>query len=161
MSFVDLMANDVWTEADITHRTEALLHGQVSKEDELILSREMIGYSLGLLIPTAEQQEKLTAYQMAAYAAQQSGIEAMADMALLREVIAVERAQARLTQLPVTEPAVVTVIDGGDAYAEIINPAIAADEVERAAAQVVIDAAGNSARSLVLLRNPPAEVLHA
>lgn len=157
MSFVNLLGNDVWSEADIVRRTEAELHGQVSREDELILSRKMIGFSLNRLIPTAEEGAQLMVYEIAAYAAQQSGNEARADMALLQSAMGVEAAQRRLALPAVTEPAMVTIIDETDAYVEIINPAIAIDAAERAAAQAVLDAAGANALSLVLLRNPAVE----
>lgn len=153
-SFVNLLGNDVWSEADIIHRTEAQLHGQVSKEDELILSRKMIGFSLGRMIPTAAEQAQLMLYETAAYAAQQSGLSARADMALLQSAMDVEAAQHRLTLPAVTEPPMITVIDEVDAHVEIINPAIAGDAAERAAAQAVLDAAGPNTLALVALRHP-------
>lgn len=153
MSFIDLMANDVWSEADITHRTEAMLHGQVSKEQELILSRKMIGFSLGLVIPTAEEQVELTTYQLAAEAAQQAGVEARADMALLQEVLDYEAAQARLALPAIIDPVMIT-----EGEEEIPNPGVAADMAERAEAQSVIGTVSNNAKSLALLRNPPPEV---
>lgn len=137
MSFIDLYANDVWTEADIVHRTEALLHGQVSKEQELILSRKMIGFSLGLVIPTLEEQVELTAYQIAAEAAQQAGTEARADMALLQSAMDVEAAQARLLQPAVTDE---------DADLDL-------DAAERASAQAFIEIATLETLTLVSLRN--------
>lgn len=136
VSFVDLLANDAWSEADIVHRTEAELHGHVSKETELILSRKMIGFSLGLVIPTSAEQVELTAYQVAAYLAQQSGIEARADMALLQSAMDYERAIARLL-LPVVE--------------------VAEDEIERAAAQAIINEISVEALALIMLRSPEPE----
>lgn len=154
-SFVNLLGNDVWSEADIVRRTEAELHGVVSKDAELILSRKMIGFSLGRVIPTAQEQAELLVYEMASYQAQQSGIAARADMALLQSALDYEQAQARLLLPAVTMPAMITIINELDAHVEIINPAIAADEAERAAAQAVLDAATSETLALVLLRNPP------
>lgn len=154
-SFVNLFGNDVWSEADIVRRTEAELHGVVSKDAELILSRKMIGFSLGRIIPTPEEQADLILYETAAYQAQQSGIAARTDMALLQSALGYEQALRRLMLPVVTKPAMVTVVDDAHAHVEIINPAIAADEAERAAAQAVLDAASPETLSLVALRNPP------
>lgn len=154
MSFVNLLGNDVWTEADIVHKTEAELHSTVSKEDELILSRKMTGFSLGRVIPTTQEQVDLMRYEMAAYAAQQSGIAARADMALLQSAMGVEAARHRLAQPAVTEPAMTMVLDEADAYVEIANPAIATDAAERAEAQAELDNALPETLALVALRNP-------
>lgn len=154
MSFINLMANDVWSEVDIVSYTEALLHSEVSKQAELILSRKMIGFSLGLVIPTDQEQVELTAYQIAAYLAQQSGLAARADMALLWDVMDYEKAQARLLEPFVTEPATIIVDEE-----EIPNPAIAADVAERVNVQALIDGAGVEALALILLRNPSPEPL--
>lgn len=155
MSFINLLANDVWSEADIINKTEAELHSVVSKEAELILSRKMIGFSLGRIIPTAQEQADLLAYEIASYQAQQSGIAARADMVLLQSALDYERALRRLMLPAVTKPAMVTVVDDAHAHVEIINPAIAVDEAERAAAQAVLDAANESTLALVALRNSP------
>lgn len=157
-SFVNLLGNDVWSEADIVNRTEAELHGQVSKEVELILSRKMIGFSLGRMIPTAQEQADLTTYEIAAYRAQQSGIAARADMALLQLALDYEQAQARLLWPILTKPAMIMIINELHAYVEIINPAIAVDAAERVAAQAVLDAATPETLALMALRNPPPPV---
>lgn len=132
-SFINLLADDVWSEADIINKTEAELHSVCSESNELILSRKMIGFSLGRVIPTAQEQAGLTAYEIAAYQAQQSGIAARADMVRLQGALDHERTQARLA-VSVT----------GDAL----------DTAERAAAQAVIGAASASTLALVALRNP-------
>lgn len=163
MSFVNLMANDVWSEADITHRTEALLHGTVSKETELILSRKMIGYSLGLVIPTAQEAADLTVYEAAAYAAQQAGVAARADMALLASVLNYEAAQARLALPLIIVPVVVALVSApGYPAAQVVQVAtithavtVEVDEAERAAARAIVTAAGADTRALVALRIPP------
>lgn len=138
MSFINMYANDVWSDADIVHHTEQMLHSRVSKEAELILSRKMIGFSLGLIIPTAEEQVELTLYQLAAAEAQQAGIEARADMVLLQAVLDYEAAQARLLVAPVTEP----------------EEAVLVDTQECAAAQTTVDTADNNVVSIALLRQP-------
>lgn len=116
MSFVDVMKNDVWSDADITVRTEEMLHSAVSKDDELILSRKMIGYSLGLLIPTSAEAAQLTAYQIAGYTAQTAGVASRADMALLHSTLIYEVAVSRLAQyqLSVGRPQQTLVVQTGN-----------------------------------------------
>lgn len=148
MSFVDLLGRDVWTEADIVARTEALLHSEVSRQEELILSRKMIAFSMGRLVPNAEEGELLGRYELAAYLAQQEGIAARADMALLQGALDVEVAQSRLARD--VEPATVLIDD-----IETPNPDAEQDASERAAAQATIDAGGADVLALVELRRPP------
>lgn len=136
-SFINLLENDVWSEADIINKTEAELHSVCSKTNELILSRKMIGFSLGRMIPTAQEQAELTAYEIAAYQAQQSGIAARADMVRLQAALDYERAHARLA-LPIPQE--------GDT---------AADAEERSSAQAIVNAATSETLELVALRNPP------
>ncbi len=154
MSFINLMASNVWSAADIVRRTEAELHGQVSKMDELILSRKMIGFSLGLMIPTAEEAAELTLYEMAAYQAQESGIAARADMLLLQSVLDHEAALRRLALAPVTKPVTFPALDAAGVPITIANPALAVDASERRAAQDLLDVAGDDTLALVALRNP-------
>ncbi len=145
MSFVNLLGNDLWSETDIVNRTESILHSAVSKVDEQILSRKMIGFSLNLLIPSNVEQQQLTAYQEAGYAAQAAGFAARADMALLLETIALEKAQTRIAQ---ELPPSTIVIEGVEAP----NPDLPLDLEERAAAQTVIDSASTQAKDLAILR---------
>jgi hypothetical protein len=90
MSFVDLMANDVWTDADIVRRTEAIVRGQFSAEDEQILNRKVMGQVLGQYTLTADEQAELGAFAAATEAARQQGAAARADMALLAQAMDVE-----------------------------------------------------------------------
>ena len=137
MSFIDLMANDIWSDADITNRTEAMLRSQFSLIDEQVLNRKISGAALGSYVLTDADQQEIEAFGAAALAAQQAGIEARADMALLRQVFALEAAHRRLALPPVED-------DESDA-------------AERAEAQAVIDAATPEAAALYEQRNPPPE----
>ena len=139
MSFVDLMANDIWSDADMTRRTEAMIRSEFSLEAETILNRKALGLSLGTYAPTPADQAEMQRYSQVAYAAQQAGVEARADMALLLEVFPMEDAQRRL-DMPVPESEDPEVI--------------AADEAERAAAQAVIDGASEDATNLFEARKP-------
>lgn len=124
-----MLGNDIWSEADIVAKTEAELHSVFSLENEQILSRKMIAFSLGRLIPSLQEQEDLMTYETAAYLAQVSGREARKDMAAL--LLAMEYEKARATLLKVD-----------------------ASEDEIAAARAIIDNASTETKDLVILRTP-------
>ena len=148
MSFIDMMADDVWSEQDIINRTESMVRSVMPLADELVLNRKAQGAALGEYTLTPEDQAQMSLLAQAGLAAQQAGIEARADMALLMEVFAVEAAEARLAQ-PVVEPEL-------DEEGSVINQdAIDADEEERAAAQAVVDAASEEVMGWVEARRPP------
>ena len=132
-SFIDFLASDVWSEQDIVARTEAMIHSEFSLEREGIINRKVTGAALGAYRLTVEEGAELQAYQLACEQARQAGNAARADMALLREAMAVEAALRRLA-MPAVE--------------------LDADAVERAAAQVVVDAASEEVVELVARRSP-------
>ena len=96
MSFVNLMASDVWSEVDIVNRTESMIAGHSTPQAVVILQRKVTAEQLGQYTLTEAEKEELQAYQLACYRAQQAGIEARADMALLTEVLAVESGTLQL-----------------------------------------------------------------
>lgn len=148
MSFVDLMASDVWSEADITRRTEALVRAEFSAERETILNRKVSGALAGQYQLTEAEQAEVALFQRVTLAAKQAGEQARADMALLLEVFDVEAAARRLAR-PVVEPEM-------DEAGNVTNQeAINQDAAERAAAQAAIDGASPDARALYVVRNPP------
>lgn len=132
-SFIDLMASDVWTDADITRRTEAMIRTEFSLEAETILNRKALGLSLGTYSPTSEEMAEMARYTAMAQLAHDAGIAAREDMALLNAVLALETAHWRLT-LPMVEDSEM-------------------DVEERAAAQAVIDGANAGALALFAARN--------
>lgn len=144
MSFINLMANDIWSDADITRRTESMIRTEFSQEAETILNRKVLGMALGTYQPTPADQLDIARYDAAAKAAQAAGLAARADMALLMDVFAMEAAQQALgrPQLP---------DDASDEEK-------AADAAERAAAQGVLDGASAEAKALYDRRNPIMEV---
>jgi hypothetical protein len=150
MSFVNLIANDVWSETDIVRRTEAMIRSEFSLEAETILNRKVLGITMGTYTPTPAEQAEMARYQAVVEAARDEGNAARADMALLAEVFPLETATRRLA-LPAVEPE--TDEDGNVTNAE----AVAADAAEREAAQAVLDAASPEAIDLFNLRNPPPE----
>lgn len=136
-SFIDLMADDVWSEADIKARLHAEMRSEVSEFAEIELNRALQGMAMGLHTLSAQEQHSLMRFKAATDRVALLGAEARADMALLHDVLALESAQHRLALPPVE---------------------VDADTAERAAAQGVVDAASPEALALCLLRNPAPEV---
>lgn len=158
-SFINLMANDVWSDADITNRTEAMVRSEFSATTEGIINRKVSGAGLGAYTLTLADQAEIGYFAQVTQAAAMAGMAAKADMILLQSALDYEAAQERLAQLPITEPATVTITDTDGATTEAPNPAIAADAEERAAAQAVLDAVFVYTLELVALRNPPPVVI--
>jgi len=143
-SFVNLMADDVWSETDMIRRTEAMIRSEFSLELETILNRKVSGMALGTYQPTPQDLAEIARYGEVARAAQAAGMAARADMALLLQVFPLEEAQRRLDrpvlsaawerlQLPEVEP----VLD--DVTGEVTNGAeVEQDRAERDAAGAVI-----------------------
>ena len=139
--FVDLMASDIWSDADITNRTEAVIASEFSPNEVAILNRKATGAALGQYQLNPEEVAQIARYAEAGEIARQAGIQARADMQLLKEVLAVESAITRLKQ-PELDP-------------ETSDEAeVEADIAEREAAQLVIDSASAEAIALVELRSP-------
>lgn len=140
MSFVDLMADDVWAEADIVRRTEAMIRSEFSAEAETILNRKVSGMVLGIYTPTEAEQAEMGRYQATVEAARVAGNEARADMAVLLRVFPLEEAQRRLDRVALVvawdrlqDPEVEPVVDeetGAVTNAEDVER----DQAERAAA---------------------------
>jgi hypothetical protein len=144
MSFVNLMASDVWSSADIDSKVQALIRSRYSADDELKASR---------LARKPDQSESDLAFVAGLddwiASCVQQGIDARADSAVLSEVLLVEAAARRLA-MPLVEPEL-------DEEGEVTNQdAIDADLAQRAEAQAVMDNASPEAKALYDLRNPPA-----
>ena len=147
MSFIDLMANDIWSEADIVRRTEAMIRSAFSAEQEAILNRIATGAALGQYQMSEQETLNLTRYAQVSEDARQAGDAARQDMALLLQVFAVEAAQRRLDQ-PAVEPET-------DEQGNVTNQdELDADEQERAAAQDVIDNASPEVMAVIEQRRP-------
>ncbi|SEJ46812.1 hypothetical protein SAMN05216201_10992 [Pseudomonas linyingensis] len=133
MSCVDLLSNDVWSEADIVRRTEALVRSEVSAEAETILVRKLQGVALGVPL-SAEDEIEVEAFRAVVVAAQEEGVAARADMIKLQAVLDHEAALARLA---------LSAVEGN-----------AEDAAERAAAQSLVDGASAETQYLYALRHP-------
>lgn len=146
MSFVDLMSNDVWSEADILRRTEAIVRSQFTDEQERILNRKITGMILGKYTLSESEVAELTNFQTIVFLAQQEGLNATTDMDLLLRTFPVESAFHRLKN-----PQIEHIVEDGD----VINKdEINTDIIERMAAQEIIDNAGRDVKDLIALRNP-------
>lgn len=99
-SFINLMADDVWSEADIVSRTEAIIRGHFSREAEDILNRKVTGALLGQYALTPAEQADLGRYAAMSEQARAEGVAARADMALLAQAMEVEAAWRAGEPLP-------------------------------------------------------------
>lgn len=142
MSFINLMANDVWSDADITRRTESMIRSEFSLDDETILNRKVLSISLGTYTPTEKDLADIERYNAVAVAAKIEGVAARNNMDLLLKVFPLENAQHRLDktslqfawdriQLPVAEP-----IYENDML--VNQEEIEKDETERNAASIIV-----------------------
>lgn len=102
-SFVNLMADDVWSEADIKRRTESIIDSQFPRIEYDILDRKVKAQAMGLYTLTTEEQAQVAAYGAIAFQAGALADAARADMALLQHALDAEAAQRRL-ELPLADP---------------------------------------------------------
>lgn len=151
-SFINLMGNDVWSEADIKARLHAELRGAISDYAETELKRALFAKSeLGRPLTVAENT-LLVQFATAEHRVALLGVQARADAILLSATFQVDAARQRLER-----PAVLPVLAPPEAVDESAE-AVQADTAERDAAQGVVDAASPEALALSLLRNPAPEV---
>lgn len=154
-SFINMLANDVWSDADITNRCRATIESHVpcARQDEL--RTIMLGHLAQMRAATDAEMAEIMLVKQLTIDAADLGRAARADMALLQSALDYEAAQARLLLPEVTEPATVTSTDMDGVTTELPNPSIAADLAERTAAQALIDGASPETLALLLLRHPP------
>ena len=158
-SFIDLMANDVWTAADIKNRLHAEIRSEISEQAETELNRALQGAIMKMHTLTAGEQQELLKFKAATDRASAIGAEARADWILLSKTFAHEAAVARLA-LPVLIAAPVKAQKADAMVPEniAIDPSVL-DASERTEAQAVLDAATPEVVELVALRhaqnNPP------
>lgn len=126
-SFIDWTADYVWSDGDITRRTEAMVRAEISEPDETILNRKLQGAALGAYTLTSEDQAAIQRFNAVVMAASMAGVEARADMALLAQAMAVEAAQAQLQVAPDDEQA--------QAVVDAATPEVLALVAARAAAR--------------------------
>lgn len=95
MSYVDLFSQQRWSEADHTARTQAMVRAVVSRDEEEILNRDVLGAITGMGAPMdAALQARAVAAKTVMEAARQAGVVARADSALLDAVLDIEAGAA-------------------------------------------------------------------
>ena len=180
MSFIDLKANDVWSEGDIERRVNAIIRSKVTAEDELKAAR----------LSRGEMDESATAFVSLVDEfirnAIQEGRAAKADMTILKEVFVYEAAETRLARYKLSEglikppepvdpmlppvelvettPPVIEYIyppitefildDEGNEIPNPDWPLVIADNEERAQAQAIIDAVTPEVLEMYQIRHP-------
>ena len=93
MSFIDLMSNDIWTEADILRRTESMIRSEFSLESESVLNRKATGTALGTYTLSEDEIYELIRYTAVAENARVEYQKAIHDMNMLKQVFAYEEAE--------------------------------------------------------------------
>lgn len=154
MSIVNLLKNDIWSEADIINAGRAAIYSQISFDRQQELQTIMLGHIAGMRTASMDEMAEIAQVQAVTQAQALANAAARADMALLNDVLAYEAALDRLTRAPITEPATVTVFDAHGGSSVIANPAIAHDAQERAEAQDLIDGVTQDTLDLYALRHP-------
>lgn len=142
MSFIEMMASDVWSSADIDNKVQALIRSRYSAQDELKASRLA-------RTPNPSETEAAFVVSVDSWIAEcvAEGRAARTDMALLAQVLELEVHKRRLV-MPLVEPVL-------DEEKTITNQDILdVDAAERAAAQALLDAASPEAKELFDLRSP-------
>ena len=175
MSFVNLMANDVWSLVDIDNKVQALIRSKYATTDELKAARFSRKGP-----PSSLETAFITGVDTWIASCILEGQQAKLDNALLAATLLFEAAQQRLSQRlldidatedqpvldaegnptfdelgdPIVEPVIVTpaitefVLDELGVPTEEVNPEwalVLADRVERDAAQAVVDAVTDQA----------------
>lgn len=103
MSFINLLENTIWSDNDITNRTESMVHSRFSISEETILNRKVTGAQLGYWELSQEEQAQLIEYSNICNIAHSEGISARYDNNLLKKIIEYENAQKVLLQNELTE----------------------------------------------------------
>ena len=145
-SFINLMASDVWSEADIINRTEALINSEFSPAAVAILNRKATGAALGKYQLSPTDVADIARYTEVSERARDLGRQAFKDAELLKEVLLVESALAILSK-PTPETEVENLV------------LIEQDLEERKKAQALVDSASQEVIDLVKLRNPDQEAI--
>ena len=141
-----MMANDVWSQADILRKTESMIRTYYSEEQENILNRKMTGVITGNYQLNAKEAAEIQDFSVKILESRQANIEATRDMILLLQVLEVEKSFLRL-RLPMLEEVIEEEI--------VINQEeIDIDLQERNAAEEVVATASEEVMKWVLLRNP-------
>lgn len=100
MSFIDRMANDRWSDADITKRTEAMVRSVFPAEAEGIINRKLQGAGLGQYTLTPEDGAEIARFNDIVTAAAIAGAQARADALLVNQALEMEALFRELAAIP-------------------------------------------------------------
>jgi hypothetical protein len=166
MSFINLMDNVVFTDADITARTESMVANAIPPTDERILVRKVLALILSnagqlddvdpsiLSVMLADTQDHMRAFIGALIPAAMAGAEARADMARKLAVMSYESA-LKTVAMPAYDGSFVLVDEDG---VEHDHPDKLKYDQVMEDANVIINAASEDTLTLYALRNPVVDV---
>lgn len=149
-SFINLMANDVWSDADILNRMRSMTNSVASVERQADLRTIFLGHLSRKRVATAPELAEIEQVQAASEASGAAVVQSRLDMILLNKVLALE---SGLLALEIPEVS----MDDSEEYTLYMAELAAA----RAAQQALRDAAEPATAALYALRNPPPVVLEA
>jgi len=112
---IDLMSNEIWSDADITVRTEAMVRSVVSDQEQAILMRKVVAASIGQWVLTDAEKALQARFSAACDEAHAVGVQARIDNELLRKTIEYEAALQRGESVPDIEQNVLNL------YAQRVN----------------------------------------
>lgn len=84
---INMLANDVWSEADIVARGRALIDSEVSPERRMELQTIMLGHIAQMRVATADELAEIAHVQAITELVATGNVKARADMALLQAVL--------------------------------------------------------------------------
>lgn len=93
-SFIDLNGDTVWSDADITARTEAMVASVVSAQEQTILARKTLAAQVGAWTLTDDEMALQQVFGQVCAEAHAAGVAAREDNALLAAVLDYEQTGA-------------------------------------------------------------------
>jgi hypothetical protein len=150
MSFIDLMGNVVYTDAQILRRTEAHIRNVFSRTAEEILNRKITEIGLGQGQMTPELGAEIALFAKVAKEAQEMGEQAKKDNTLLKSILKYENASRRLLE-PLYEGEEFSVGEDGQ---KVENVEYTKDRKEREEAESIIKNTSEEVVALVSTRKP-------
>lgn len=139
MSIVNLMANDIWSEQDIVAHGRAMIASQVSAVRQAELQMIFLGHMTGQRAATAEELAEIQLLTQLTQEQSAANAVARSDMALLTATLSYEEAKSRLAR---------EALISEDLEAAVL------DNLEREAAQALVDAAPTEVLALYATRHP-------
>ena len=153
MSYINLMASDVWSEQDITNRARAIVDSQVSEARQNDLRTIMLGHIAGMRTATAAEMREIKQVQALVEQSALDTAEARTDAAQLDTVLALESALDRLASEPL-DNAFYPVTDANGVTTQAQSPAALQDIAQRLEAERVVSTISVDTLALYNLRLP-------